>query len=377
MNDLEDIERVPGPANSDTEIDDASDEETASPPDRYDVSSYGWDSDVEGLVKRLKSDDIRVPRFQRGLVWNVSEKSLFIESLILGLPVPNVFLAQDLNTNKLNIVDGQQRLMSLRDFLEGKFRLTGEKIQKELKGCYFSREVAKAKNSKVLTYRDFRTLSDAVLHSIVIKPDPTQDDPNLGNEYNQAVIQIFHRINTSGTPLRAHEIRTSIFYGSLDNLIRELNEYPAWRELFGERHSRLKDMELILRFIALRANYENYRSPMSEFLDSFMEKNRELSVENLKQIEKAFKKSVTLLKKTLGASGLRSGNTLTVARFDAVMSGFDAYLESCPEPSNVKVADLLETMEQKDDYKWSVEKFVNDTKRVKKRIECARTVFGT
>lgn len=66
-----------------------------------------------------------------------------------------------------------------------------------------------------------------------------------------------------------------------------------------------------------------------------------------------------------------------MARFDAVMSGFDAYLESCPEPSNVKVADLLETMEQKDDYKWSVEKFVNNTKRVKKRIECARTVFGT
>lgn len=272
MNDLEDLEGVPSSGNDDTETDDASDEETASPPVRYDVSSYGWDSDVEGLVKRLKSDDIRVPRFQRGLVWNVSEKSLFIESLILGLPVPNVFLAQDLNTNKLNIVDGQQRLMSLRDFLDGKFSLTGKKIQEDLQGCYFSREVAKSKNSDVLTYRDFRTLSDAVLHSIVIKPDPAHDDPNLGNEYNQAVIQIFHRINTSGTPLQAHEIRTSIFYGSLDSLIRELNEYPDWRELFGKRHSRLKDMELILRFIALRANYENYRSPMSEFLDSFMEK---------------------------------------------------------------------------------------------------------
>ena len=376
MNDLKELEKEPSSENDDTEIGDASDEGTELPPNCYNVSSYGWDSDVEGLVKRLKRGDIYVPGFQRGFAWNGAKKSLFIESLILGLPVPSVFLAQDQKTNRLNIVDGQQRLMSLTDFLDGKFSLTGEEILEEFKGCYFSREVAKSKKSKVLAHSDARTLSDAVLHSIVIKPDPAHDDPDLGSEYNKAIIQIFSRLNTSGKPLQAHEIRTSIFWGSLDRLIRELNEYPAWRELFGKQHSRLKDMELILRFIAHRADYEIYRSPMSKFLDNFMEKNRELSKGNAKEIEKAFKKSVTLVKETLGRSGLRSGNTLTVSRFDAVMSGFDAYLGSCSEPSIEKVVDLLKTMEQNEDYKWSVEEHINETDRVKKRIECARSIFG-
>ena len=180
----------------DTEVADGK-EVNDEPPKRYNVSSYGWDSDVEGLVKRLKRGDIYVPGFQRGFVWTGPEKSRFIESLILGLPVPNVFLAQDAKTRNLNIVDGQQRLRSLGDYLDGKFYLSGQDIQEELKGCYFSREVAKAKSSKVLSDSDARALADAVLHSIVIKPDPSYDDPDLGHEYNQAVIQIFKRLNLS------------------------------------------------------------------------------------------------------------------------------------------------------------------------------------
>ena len=108
-------------AGEDTEVEDVHDEDAALPSSRYNVSSYGWDSDVEGLVKRLKRGNIFIPGFQRGLVWSRSEKSRFIESLILGLPVPNVFLAQDAKTKNLNIVDGQQRLMSLQNFLEGRF----------------------------------------------------------------------------------------------------------------------------------------------------------------------------------------------------------------------------------------------------------------
>ncbi len=376
LKDADSLVEEPISGNDDTELEDGNDEDETLPPSRYNVSSYGWDSDVEGLVKRLKRGDIFIPSFQRRFVWTQYEKSLFIESLILRLPVPSVFLAHDPETHNLNIVDGQQRLISLRDYLDGRFSLTGEKIRDDLKGCYFSHDVAKTRNSKVLSYRDARTLSDAVLHSIVIKPDPAQDDPELGNEYNQAIIQIFSRLNKSGNPLQAHEIRTSIFHGRLDNLIRELNEHSAWRELFGRRHPRLRDMELILRFIALREDHENYKSPMSNFLDNFMEKNREMSEERAESVGDAFKRAATLVKKTLGERGLRSGKTLTASRFDAMMSGFDTYLESHSEPSEVKVADLLKDMEDNDDYKWSIDAFANETNRVRKRIECARAIFG-
>ncbi|MFV1681972.1 DUF262 domain-containing protein [Phaeobacter sp. JH20_14] len=371
----EEIEEEGTVGDDDTEISDGT-EANDEPPNRYNVSSYGWDSDVEGLVKRLKRGDIYVPGFQRGFVWSGPEKSRFIESLILGLPVPNVFLAQDAKTRSLNIVDGQQRLRSLWDYLEGRFYLTGQDIQEELKGCYFSREVAKAKSSKVLSDNDARALSDAVLHSIVIKPDPSYDDPELGHEYNQAVIQIFKRLNTSGKPLQAHEIRASIFYGPLDNMLRELNENAHWRELFGKTHSRLKDMELILRFIALREKHEDYRSPMPKFLDTFMEDNRDIAEAQVDELKTAFEACVKLVKETIGKEGLRSGNTLTVSRFDAVMTGFDAYLTKFPEPDKAEVLKRLAQLEGDEEYQWSIDEFVNDTDRVKKRVSRAKDIFG-
>lgn len=359
------------------EVLDEGDGEDPGPPKRYNVSSYGWDSDVEGLVKRLKRGDIYVPKFQRGFVWNNTEKSRFIESLILGLPVPNVFLAQDAKSKSLNIVDGQQRLLSLRDFMDGEFYLSGSQIQGDLKGRYFSKEVAKSATSKSLEDSDARALSDAVLHSIVIKPDPSHDDPEFGHEYNQAIVQIFRRLNTSGKPLQAQEIRASIFYGPLESMLRQLNEFEPWRALFGKPHSRLKDMELILRYIALRENLGTYKSPMPRFLDTFMEDHRDMAPEKVDEISGAFRNATEWLNNTIGHEGIRSGSTLIVSRFDAVMAGYDAYLAAHPEPAPAELTAKLEELETNEDYQWSIEEFVNDTDRVKRRIEVARAIFGS
>lgn len=360
----------------DDDIEDEREEDSVPLPNWYSISSYGWDSDIQELVRRLKLGDIFVPTFHRGFAWNLSEKSLFIESLIFGLPVPSTFLVQDLETNNLNIVDGQQRLVSIRDFLDGKFALTGENIQDELKGCYFSHAVARSDRSKILNFSDARNLSEAVLHFIIIKPDFGQEDPRFSNVYNQAVIQMFHRLNTSGKSIKAHEVRTSIFHGRLDNLIRELNEHSAWRELFGKYHPRLKDMELILRFIALREDHENYKPPMSSFLDNFMERNREMSEEHAKSVGQAFRRTATFVKETLGEDGLRIGGMLTTPRFDTVMNGFDSYLGSRSEPSKEGVVRLLRNMEKEDDCKWPVDEHINLADRVKMRVQRARTIFG-
>src|SRR5439155_24071146 len=83
---------------------------------RYQISSYGADYPVDGLVKRLRSGDIELPRFQREFVWPVTQSSKFIESLLLGLPVPAIFLSKDPETQKLLVIDGQQRLKSLLFF---------------------------------------------------------------------------------------------------------------------------------------------------------------------------------------------------------------------------------------------------------------------
>ena len=102
-------------------IDDANDDDTVVP-ERYDITSFGADYDVEGLVRRLQRGDIFIPSFQRNYVWNQSLASRFIESLLLGLPIPGIFLARETESNKLIVIDGQQRLRTLQFFYDGFFR---------------------------------------------------------------------------------------------------------------------------------------------------------------------------------------------------------------------------------------------------------------
>ena len=114
----------------DVKDDAASEDEEASNEIRYQISSYGADYPVDGLVKRLQRGDIAVPRFQREFVWPLPQASRFIESLLFGLPVPAIFLSKDSETQKLMVIDGQQRLNSLLAFYEGvlrgrEFRLHG------------------------------------------------------------------------------------------------------------------------------------------------------------------------------------------------------------------------------------------------------------
>lgn len=87
----------------------------------YDVTSYGSDPEVEVLVSRLRRGDILIPPFQRDYVWRQPEASKFIESLLLGLPVPGIFFATDPQTNKQLVIDGQQRLKTLLYFFDGYF----------------------------------------------------------------------------------------------------------------------------------------------------------------------------------------------------------------------------------------------------------------
>ena len=88
----------------------------------YRITSYGVDFDVEGLVRRINEDDIFVPDFQRGFVWSFKQASPFIESLLLGPPMPGIFLTTEPITEKLMVIDGQQRLKTLQYYYSGKFR---------------------------------------------------------------------------------------------------------------------------------------------------------------------------------------------------------------------------------------------------------------
>ena len=105
----------------DIKIADDKAEQTAVTPFKYSITSYGADYPVDALVKRMNEGDIYIPPFQRGFVWTLPQASGFVESLLLGLPVPGIFLAKDEDTQKMLVIDGQQRLRTLQFFCGGIF----------------------------------------------------------------------------------------------------------------------------------------------------------------------------------------------------------------------------------------------------------------
>jgi len=347
-------------------------------PVRFEVSSYGWDSDVEGLVKRMDRGDIKLPGFQRGFVWSKIEQSRFIESLILGLPVPNIFLARDGDSKTLNIIDGQQRLKTLQRYLSGTFSISNsDSIHEDLRGCYFNNQVIKSTKSKVLEDADARTLSDSILHSIVISPDPSSDSSEYGYEYNNAVIQIFRRLNTSGKPLQPQEVRSCIFYGPFDNLLHELNGLESWRNLFGAKHSRYKDVEAILRFFALFEDLTDYKAPMPSFLDKYMEKNRKIDVGRVEMLRNLFTLTSDTLFNACGSSLFKTGTTFLLSKFDAVTVGLAKAMSLGVTFEDLDIQTKVDQLLANPTYRDSTAEFINDTGNVIGRINAAVEIFSS
>ncbi len=219
-------------------------------------------------MKRLKKGDIKIPDFQRGYVWPIKQASRFIESLLLGLPVPGIFLSKEDETNKLLVIDGQQRLRTVGAFYDGIFPTSKREFS-----LMDVQEGFEGKTYKTLEDEHRRVLENSIIHATVVK----QTNPADGGS---GIYKIFERLNSSGMLLSPQEIRTAIYGGTLSTLLSDLNKNEKWRALFGPVNKRMRDQELILRFFALSSPTETYARPMKTFLNSFMNKNRDMPGQN-------------------------------------------------------------------------------------------------
>ena len=280
---------------------------------RYEISSYGADYPVDSLVKRISQQDIYIPGFQRGFVWTLPQASRFIESLLIGLPVPAIFLSREVETGRLVVIDGQQRLKSLQYFYGGRinsreFRLNG--VTGEFEG----------KTYNTLREDDRRRLDDAILHAIIVRQENPQDDES-------SVYMLFERLNTTSVDLSPQEIRACVYHGPFIDYLEEANTNESWREIFGNPNPRQKDQELLLRFFALYFASDIYKRPMKLFLSDFMGRNRYLKLHDRKKLDSAFKPTVELLNQTVGPKAFRPQRALNTAVTDALLVGVAKRLE--------------------------------------------------
>lgn len=310
-----------------TEADDLGLYETAASSLPY----FGADFDVAGLVRRLNDDDILIPRFdpdesaeltidgfQRQRVWTTPRMEKFIESLLLGWPVPSIFLVVEPDGRYL-VLDGQQRLTTLQSFYGGRHpdgrSFVLRDVAEHLHGATY----------ETLSKESQRRLNNTFIQAVVIEP--------AGDEGRDAVYRLFGRLNSGGVSLTAQEIRVALYRGPLVDFIRELNHDASWRLLFGAAHKKLKDHELVLRAVAmadvirqLAGNWNDehlrlnaYKPPMAQFLNNFLDKHGDLAVLDRETLSRAFSSSCGLLVEANGRDGLKFAGRLNAAHIDAVL----------------------------------------------------------
>lgn len=289
---------------------------TETTPDAYQVVYSGQDFDVEGLVRRFDRGDILIPQFghnderikaagfQRNFVWTKPQMDRFIESLLLGYPIPSILLVRQPDKRYL-VLDGQQRMRTLQTFYGGIYQgrvFTLSNVSDKFKGLSYA----------TLDEDERRAVDNTYIQATIVDTDGSVDSL-------EAIYQIFERLNSGGTQLTAHEIRVALYAGPFIDLLSKLNECDSWRNLYGPTSPRLRDQELILRIIALACEENSYERPLKRFLNSFVAKNREADSHQIKQISHKFQKTSDLLMDAVGPDALRrKSRQVNVAQADAV-----------------------------------------------------------
>jgi hypothetical protein len=353
------------------DVDDESENDDEVAPASFDVTSYGADPEVEGLVRKISRGDILIPTFQRDYVWRQAEASRFIESLLLGLPVPGVFFATDPESNKQLVIDGQQRLKSLQFFYNGYFNPKPDEKRQRVFSLVKVQERFEGKTYKTLDDRDRTRLDNAIIHATVVKQTlPAGDDTSM--------YHIFERLNSGGRRLSQQEIRIALYHGPLMALIVQLNEWEPWRAILGGASSGLKDQELILRFFALLIDEANYSRPMAEFLSRFAGKYRNAQGEFQDKMPSLFKLTVSQFYNALGRTAFRPGRAVNAAVFDSCMLGLARRLSrnDLPLPSVEKIVSAYNELLADKEYNEAISRSTADEKFVTRRIDKAVTAFS-
>ena len=272
------------------------------------------------------------PEYQRRLVWDRKKKSLLIESLLMNVPIPPVFLFE-YDLNRYETMDGQQRLNTIVDFYSNRFKLTGLKIWVSLNGRTYDDCPPRIKSGL-----DRRRLSATILLA------ESRLSVSRGNDVRRTV---FERLNTGGQNLNPQELRNCLFSGPFNDLLVELAgertfdqiwEIPPYEDHIrsGQISAKLRenrwfkrmtDCEIVLRFFAFRRTSRLHGSVKS-ILDNCMEQYRDPTEDDIKKFRVLFSTRLKLAQEIFGENTFRipekdGTGRLSVPLYDATMVALD------------------------------------------------------
>lgn len=260
-----------------------------------------YDLGVKGITDDIARGRLRLEiEYQRKYVWDLGKASRLIESLLLNVPIPVCYFAEDEGGN-YEVIDGLQRLTTIRNFLHDEFTLTGVSVLKELDGMRFSE----------LAARDQRRLENRTIRCIVITEESHPD----------IKFDVFERLNTGAASLTAQELRNCLYRGAFNDQLKAMADAPNFTRLMGNTNNRRMEYEeLILRFLSLVGNLATYRPPLRQFLNSYMRSNRHDSIDV--ELTELFEDCCKAVYQVFGEGAFRvvsSRRAVHKALFDSIM----------------------------------------------------------
>jgi Protein of unknown function DUF262 len=314
--------------------------------EEYDITAAPNDFNVRTIFDFIQSGAVKIPGFQRNYVWDLTRASKLIESILIGLPIPQVFLYEE-SRNHFLVIDGQQRLMTIYYFIKQRFPKMEKRaalrtifaeqgtIPDEIlhDDDYFSkfnlRLPSKLPNvpnkfhgMNYNTLGDFKIQFDLrTIRNVIIKQNLPPDD-------DSSIYEIFNRLNSGGVNLKAQEIRISLYHSDFYDILYKLNIEREWRRLLGldQPDLHMKDIEIILRGFAMLIDGNEYRPSMTKFLNGFSKKCRKLTREHIAYLQALFYSFLASCHQLPERAFFSKQGKFNISLFDA------AFAAVCAEP---------------------------------------------
>jgi hypothetical protein len=334
------------------------------PPERRILRTEHYDFAVSTLVGMMDKKEVTIPEFQRRYVWSDRQASRLVESLIIQCPIPVIYMNQE-RDESFAVIDGNQRLNSLKRFLEDAFPLSGLTSYPELVGLKYSQ----------LDKRFQRHISNRVLRCTVI----------LKETHPQVKFDVFERLNSGAVALTRQELRHGLYYGALLKAASEVGKTLKLEKHFGARKDkRMKAEELVIRYWALSEGIGAYEKPLATFISNYAETNRNPNEDQLRELTENIKLAHNRAVRLFGSHAFtfsKEGRS----RFNAAV--FDAQMVACAKLSDARfetldarkeaVQEAYEYLQKNVDFARSVTLATSDKAALQGRIHKVTNLLKT
>ena len=378
------------------EADEEDSNDDSYPIDQYDLVASPNDFNTRTLVDFIEEGVVNIPGFQRNFVWDLKRASRLIESMIVGLPVPQVFLYEQ-GSNRYLVIDGQQRLMSIYYFVKGRFPRKEALVDLRMNSNWQS-AIPQDILNKDDFFTDFRlnlpesvpgrpnrfhrrsyaNLEDehrtpfnlrTIRHIIVRQVAPKGDD---------AMYEIFNRLNSGGVNLTPQEIRRCAFDSKFYEMLYRTNTQEEWRKLVGTKipDIHMKDVEILLRGFAMLISEESYRPSMVKFLNKFSQEAQSFDEQQLEQFRMLLESFLASCRNLPAQAFHSSQGRFSPMIFESV------FVAACREPYLVgdKIDgeidfNSLEMLKENAEFRSATQSQTTSQRNVIRRLDLAREII--